>query len=148
MTFNNDMTRPLANLAPDAQEDINFLLTNRIPRRLADPVHGLVQPDRAPAGCAAVDRPVAAVFRSRPERRQEDAISAACTTASRASSRPARARSMPTPAILVSPCDAIVGACGAIDGDRCCQAKGFPYTLDELLGETSWSRARTATAAT
>jgi phosphatidylserine decarboxylase len=35
--------------------------------------------------------------------------------------------------ILVSPCDAVVGACGAIAGTRLYQAKGFPYTLDDLL---------------
>ena len=35
--------------------------------------------------------------------------------------------------ILVSPCDAIVGACGAIDGTELYQAKGFPYTLQDLL---------------
>jgi phosphatidylserine decarboxylase len=35
--------------------------------------------------------------------------------------------------ILVSPCDAIVGACGAIAGTELYQAKGFPYTLEDLL---------------
>ena len=38
------------------------------------------------------------------------------------------------PAILVSPCDAIVGACGAIAGTELFQVKGFPYTLQDLLG--------------
>jgi phosphatidylserine decarboxylase len=35
--------------------------------------------------------------------------------------------------VLVSPCDAIVGACGTIAGTELYQAKGFPYTLDDLL---------------
>ncbi len=35
--------------------------------------------------------------------------------------------------ILVSPCDAIVGAHGAIAGTALFQAKGFPYTLQDLL---------------
>ena len=35
--------------------------------------------------------------------------------------------------ILVSPCDAIVGASGPIDGTKSFQIKGFPYTLEELL---------------
>ena len=39
------------------------------------------------------------------------------------------------PDILVSPCDAIVGACGAIAGTELYQAKGFPYTLEDLLGD-------------
>src|SRR5262249_9350983 len=37
------------------------------------------------------------------------------------------------PDIVVSPCDAIVGACGTIAGTRLYQVKGFPYTLDDLL---------------
>src|SRR5262249_4446400 len=35
--------------------------------------------------------------------------------------------------ILVSPCDAIVGACGKIDGTALFQAKGFPERLGDLL---------------
>jgi phosphatidylserine decarboxylase len=36
---------------------------------------------------------------------------------------------------VVSPCDAIVGACGRVAGERVWQAKGFPYTLTDLLGD-------------
>ena len=39
------------------------------------------------------------------------------------------------PDVLVSPCDAIVGACGTIAGTELYQAKGFPYTLEDLLGD-------------
>lgn len=35
--------------------------------------------------------------------------------------------------IATSPCDAIVGACGRIEGNTVYQAKGFPYALDELI---------------
>jgi len=38
------------------------------------------------------------------------------------------------PRNLVSPCDGIVGAMGRVEGDRVYQAKGFPYTLTDLLG--------------
>jgi phosphatidylserine decarboxylase len=37
-------------------------------------------------------------------------------------------------AVLSSPCDAIVGACGEIDCSTVLQAKGQPYRLEELLG--------------
>jgi phosphatidylserine decarboxylase len=37
------------------------------------------------------------------------------------------------PDLLVSPCDAIVGACGLVEGSRALQIKGFPYQLRELL---------------
>ena len=36
---------------------------------------------------------------------------------------------------LVSPCDAIVGACGTIENGMLLQVKGFPYGLDELVCE-------------
>ena len=36
------------------------------------------------------------------------------------------------PATMVSPCDAIVGACGSIAGTELLQVKGFPYTIREL----------------
>ncbi|WP_444997435.1 archaetidylserine decarboxylase [Aliikangiella sp. IMCC44359] len=35
--------------------------------------------------------------------------------------------------VVVSPCDAIVGACGKIKGDTLFQTKGFPYELNELI---------------
>ena len=41
----------------------------------------------------------------------------------------------PDPSVLVSPCDAIVGAGGAIAGTELFQVKGFPYTLQDLLGD-------------
>lgn len=39
------------------------------------------------------------------------------------------------PQIMISPCDAIVGACGQIEGDQLIQAKGFPYSLMDLLAD-------------
>jgi phosphatidylserine decarboxylase len=35
--------------------------------------------------------------------------------------------------VLTSPCDAIVGASGPVEGTTVYQAKGFPYTLHDLL---------------
>jgi phosphatidylserine decarboxylase len=35
---------------------------------------------------------------------------------------------------MISPCDAIVGACGRIEGTELLQIKGFPYDLRDLLG--------------
>src|SRR5262249_47054525 len=40
------------------------------------------------------------------------------------------------PSVLVSPCDAIVGASGAVAGTTVLQIKGNAYTLEELLGDT------------
>ncbi len=41
----------------------------------------------------------------------------------------------PDPQVLVSPCDAIVGAFGRVEDTRVFQAKGFPYTLEDLIGD-------------
>lgn len=40
----------------------------------------------------------------------------------------------PSSDVLVSPCDGIVVACGAIEGTRLLQVKGSTYTLEELMG--------------
>jgi phosphatidylserine decarboxylase len=42
----------------------------------------------------------------------------------------------PDPALMTSPCDAIVGACGTITQGQVFQAKGFPYQLQSLLGSS------------
>ncbi len=39
------------------------------------------------------------------------------------------------PDLLVSPCDAIVGAAGRAEAGRILQIKGFPYRLRDLLGD-------------
>src|SRR5690606_28019568 len=41
----------------------------------------------------------------------------------------------PDPAVLVSPCDAIVGAGGALADTKLFQIKGLPYRLEDLLGD-------------
>lgn len=41
----------------------------------------------------------------------------------------------PHPAVLTSPCDAIVNACGTIRGTELIQAKGISYTVDEFLDD-------------
>lgn len=39
--------------------------------------------------------------------------------------------------IVASPCDAIVGACGNIEGTTVYQAKGFPYELGDLIRDAN-----------
>ena len=43
----------------------------------------------------------------------------------------------PDPRVLVSPCDAEVGALGSIAGTEVFQAKGFPYTLPDLVADSA-----------
>jgi hypothetical protein len=66
------------------QEDLNFLLTNRVPRIALTRFMGWFSQIRSPLAARAVDRRLAAVHRPRPERCQQQRF-AACTTASRAS---------------------------------------------------------------
>ena len=47
----------------------------------------------------------------------------------------------PDPAVLASPCDAIVGASGTVEGTRLFQIKGSPYPLQDLLGDAKPFRA-------
>ena len=92
----------------------------------ADAVHGLVQQDRAAAGARRLDRAVAAVLGSRPERGQEDHSSPACTTASPASSRRARGRSITIPtssSARATPSSAPAGGSPAPSSSR---SKAFP----------------------
>ena len=42
--------------------------------------------------------------------------------------------------MLVSPCDGIVGAMGPVVAGSVLQAKGFPYTLMDLLGDAELVR--------
>jgi phosphatidylserine decarboxylase len=44
------------------------------------------------------------------------------------------------PAALVSPCDAIVGACGPIAVDELLQVKGLTYSLADLLADATLAR--------
>jgi phosphatidylserine decarboxylase len=41
---------------------------------------------------------------------------------------------------LISPCDGLVGACGRVSLGSVLQAKGFPYTLTDLLADAALAR--------
>ena len=125
--------RALFDLAA-GQEDINFLLTNRIPRRLATRFMGWF---------SRIEQPLVrdlsiGLWRAFADLDLHEAKTTRFRSLHECFIRELRegARTIDTdPAILASPCDAIVGACGRVEGTRVWQAKGFPYTLGELLGE-------------
>ena len=116
------------------QEDLNFLLTNRIPRRLATQFIGWF---------SRVEQPLVrdlsiAVWRLFADPDLEEAAKTDFTSLHDCFIRGLKpgARAVDRdPAVLVSPCDAIVGACGSIAGTEVIQAKGFPYTLQDLLAD-------------
>ena len=118
------------------QEDINFLLTNRIPRRLVTQFVGWL---------SHIEQPLVRDLSIALWRLFSDLdLTEAKTTHFRSLHdcfiRELKDGARPidgAPDILVSPCDAIVGACGAIEGTMLYQAKGFPYTLQDLLCDQS-----------
>jgi phosphatidylserine decarboxylase len=116
------------------QEDINFLLTNRIPRRLVTRFVGwLSQVEQPLVRDASIN-----LWRLFCDLDLDEARKAHFRSMHDCFIRELKAGARPIEGavdILVSPCDAIVGACGAIAGTAVFQAKGFPYTLEDLLSE-------------
>ena len=119
-----------------ANEDLNFLLTNRVPRRLATDFLGWFSKIEQPLvarGSIAVWRLFSDVDLADAAETRFASMHACFTRRLRPGARPAN----PDPDTLASPCDAIVGAHGTIDGGTVHQIKGAPYTLSELLGDTA-----------
>jgi phosphatidylserine decarboxylase len=114
------------------QEDLNFLLTNRIPRRLATQFIGWF---------SRIEQPLVRDFSIAVWRLFSDLDLSEAKKVNFASLHDCFIRELKDGArpiershdLLVSPCDAIVGACGKIGGTTVVQAKGFPYTLEDLL---------------
>ena len=116
------------------QEDINFLLTNRIPRRLATRWIGWLSKIENPLvarASIAVWRQFADLDLSDARQQSFKSLHACFTRALKPGARPVDADAR----VLTSPCDAIVGACGTVEGTELLQAKGFPYTLYDLLAD-------------
>jgi phosphatidylserine decarboxylase len=113
-------------------EDVNFLLTNRIPRRLATRFLGWFSRIENPAvarASIAVWRLFADLDLSDARLRSFKSLHACFTRELKPGARPVDS----DPGVLASPCDGIVGACGTIAGTELLQAKGFPYSLRDLL---------------
>ena len=116
------------------QEDINFLLTNRIPRRYATLLAGWFSRIRS-RRLTKVSVAIWSLFDDLQlgEARTQDfeSIHDCFVRELRDGVRPID----PDPAIMTSPCDAIIGAFGQIQANQTIQAKGFPYSLADLLGD-------------
>ncbi len=116
------------------QEDLNFLLTNRIPRRLATLFIGWFSKIEQPLvrdASIGLWRLFSGLDLSEAKTVEFRSMHDCFIRELKDGARPVD----PDPAILTSPCDAIVGACGAIAGTELYQIKGFPYSLTDLLGD-------------
>jgi phosphatidylserine decarboxylase len=126
------MTVRPASVKTVLREDIRFLLENHIPRQLANRFFGWFSQIEAPL----VARASIAIWRLFADLDLSEARTQRFTSLHACFTRELKHGARPVdrdPDILTSPCDAIVGARGRIDGNELIQAKGFPYTLQELL---------------
>jgi phosphatidylserine decarboxylase len=123
-----------------AQEDLNFLLTNRIPRIALTRFMGWFSELRHPW----ISRPSIALWQVFCDLDLHEARESRFASLHDAFIRELKpgARSIdPRPEVLTSPSDAIVGAHGKVENGRLYQAKGFPYQLEELVGDAEQARA-------
>jgi phosphatidylserine decarboxylase len=116
-------------------DQLNFLLTNQlVPRRLATELVGRIAKVRQPL----VRDLSIGLWRLFASPDLDEAAKASFDSLHDCFIRelkPGVRRVDPDPAVMTSPCDAIVNACGRVDGNRLIQAKGIAYTLEELLDD-------------
>jgi len=115
------------------QEDLNFLLTNRIPRVLLTRWMGRFSKIRSPL----VARASIAIWKLFTDLDLSEARETRFSSLHECFIRQLRDGARPVdrrPEVLISPSDGIVGELGVVEGDRVYQAKGFPYRLSDLFG--------------
>jgi phosphatidylserine decarboxylase len=115
------------------QEDLNFLLTNRVPRHALTHFMGWFSRLRSPLLVklsVAVWRLFTDIDLGEAKRQRFETLHEVFTRELKDGARPIDMRAD----VLASPCDAIVGACGTVQRGEVLQAKGMPYALHELLG--------------
>ena len=125
------MTRLISTLSQ--QEQINFLLTNRIPRRFATQFMGWFSQIQNPLITKASLK-LWGLFAN--DLDLSEAKKAQFTSLHDCFIRELKegARSINRQEdIITSPCDAIVGSCGRVQNGTIFQAKGFPYDISDLI---------------
>lgn len=123
------------------QADLNFLLTNRLPRQTLTRFMGWFSKLRIwpiPWVSIAVWRSFARDLDLGEAETQRFASMHDCFVRRlQPGARPVD----PRPGIMVSPADAILGACGTVQRGQVLQCKGAPYQLIDLLGDARLVRA-------
>jgi len=123
-----------------ANEDLNFLLTNRLPRRLATGFMGWFSRIENPL----IARSSIALWKLFSDVDLKDAAETQFPSMHACFIRTLKPGARPVvedAELIASPSDAIVGAHGKIDGDVVQQIKGAPYSLSDLLGSSNASQA-------
>lgn len=114
------------------QEDLNFLLTNRIPHRASTLFMGRFSKITNPLVRSAS----IGIWRFFAQVDLSDAAETHFTSLHNAFIRKLKPGARPIdrmPNVLTSPCDGIIGAHGHISDTTVFQAKGFPYSIGDLL---------------
>lgn len=121
-------------------ERLNFLLTNRVPRIALTHAMGRFSRIRSPR----LTRLSIAVWRlftdldlGEAKATRFDSLHDCFIRELKDGVRPIDA----DPAVLASPCDAVVGACGPVQGTTVFQAKGLPYRLADLFDDEDAAQA-------
>lgn len=118
-----------------AMERLNFLITNRVPRRGITRLVGWLSRQRQPLIrrlCIAVWQLCAGDLGLHEARKRRFESMQDCFIREL---KPGARPIDDNPETLTSPCDGDVMACGGLAGDRLLQAKGFPFRLGELLAD-------------
>jgi phosphatidylserine decarboxylase len=121
------------------QEDINFFLTNRIPRRRLTQLMGWLSRIEQPwlaAACISLWRLFSDLDLREARETSFKSLHACFTRQLKDGARPIDG----DPAHVTSPCDALVGACGRVAEGTVLQAKGFPYALADLVCDEELAR--------
>jgi phosphatidylserine decarboxylase len=116
------------------KHELRFLLINRLPRRFCTLLFGWFSRIEQPL----VRRISIGVWKRFADLRLDEARTLEFRSLHDCFTRELKPGARPidsAPDIIVSPCDAIVGASGRVDGTTIFQAKGFPYDLGELVGD-------------
>jgi phosphatidylserine decarboxylase len=116
------------------QENLNFLLTNRIPRRWLTLFIGRLSRVRNPLvrdASIAIWKLFSDLDLSEARKTHFDSLHDCFTRELKEGARPVH----PDPAVLTSPCDGIIGASGQVVDGTVLQAKGFPYSVVDLVGD-------------
>lgn len=117
-------------------ENVNFLLTNRIPRYCATRFFGWFSRIEQPwVRSASI-----ALWKKFSDLELDDAATQEFRSMHECFIRSLKPGARPIDMhkhIVASPSDAIVGACGSVDDDMLIQAKGAPYSLMDLFGDSA-----------
>jgi phosphatidylserine decarboxylase len=123
-----------------SQEDLNFLLTNRIPRNTLTRFIGWFSQIENPVVAfisIKIWKFFSALDLTEAKNQSFKSMHACFTRELKPNARPIN----PDLNYLVSPCDGLIGAFGQVVNGEIFQAKGFPYLIEDLIPNKSLAKS-------